>query len=115
MKVHYNSSEPAGVGALAYAQGSDIHLAPGQEKHLPHEAWHVVQQAQGRVRPQRQLKQGLRVNDDPRLEQEADRMGAKAADADAASPARRSPSGKTALPGAGGPVQRVLTRNADGR
>ena len=29
--------------ALAYAQGSDIHLAPGQEQHLPHEAWHVVQ------------------------------------------------------------------------
>ena len=25
----------------------DIHLGPGQEKHLPHEAWHVVQQKQG--------------------------------------------------------------------
>jgi hypothetical protein len=24
---------------------------PGQEQHLPHEAWHVVQQKQGRVKP----------------------------------------------------------------
>ena len=47
VKVHYNSSQPAQLNALAYAQGSDIHVAPGQEQHLPHEAWHVVQQAQG--------------------------------------------------------------------
>jgi hypothetical protein len=45
VKVHYNSSQPAQLNALAYAQGSDIHVAPGQEQHLPHEAWHVVQQA----------------------------------------------------------------------
>ena len=50
VRVHYNSAQPASLKALAYAQGSDIHLGPGQEKHLPHEAWHVVQQAQGRVR-----------------------------------------------------------------
>ena len=37
--------------AHAYAQGTDIHIGPGQEKHLPHEAWHVVQQKQGRVKP----------------------------------------------------------------
>ncbi|MEM7041075.1 MAG: DUF4157 domain-containing protein [Bacteroidota bacterium] len=36
--------------AHAYDQGTDIHIGPGQEKHLPHEAWHVVQQKQGRVR-----------------------------------------------------------------
>src|SRR5689334_18016489 len=29
VKVHYNSSQPAQLQALAYAQGSDIHLAPG--------------------------------------------------------------------------------------
>jgi hypothetical protein len=46
VRVHYNSSQPAQLNALAYAQGSDNHLAPGQERHLPHEAWHVVQQAQ---------------------------------------------------------------------
>jgi Domain of unknown function (DUF4157) len=32
------------VGAAAYAQGTDIHVGPGQDKELPHEAWHVVQQ-----------------------------------------------------------------------
>ncbi|WP_300019834.1 DUF4157 domain-containing protein [uncultured Roseobacter sp.] len=78
VQVHYNSSEPQKVGAHAYAQGTDIHLASGQEKHLPHEAWHTVQQAQGRVRPTRQLKDDVQINDDAGLEKEADMMGAKA-------------------------------------
>ncbi|TGE14362.1 DUF4157 domain-containing protein [Hymenobacter elongatus] len=77
VKVHYNSAQPAQLQALAYAQGTDIHVGPGQEQHLPHEAWHVVQQKQGRVQPTRQLK-GTAVNDDSALEQEADVMGAKA-------------------------------------
>lgn len=51
VKVHYNSSKPAGLNAHAYAQGTDIHLGPGQAHHLAHEAWHVVQQVQGRVQP----------------------------------------------------------------
>jgi hypothetical protein len=78
VKVHYNSSQPAQLNAHAYAQGTSIHIAPGQEKHLPHEAWHVVQQKQGRVRPTLQMKQGVAVNDDKGLEKEADVMGAKA-------------------------------------
>lgn len=78
VRVHRNSSKPAQLQALAYAQGRDIHLGPGQERHLPHEAWHVVQQAQGRVRPDMQMKSGLAVNADPLLEREADIMGAKA-------------------------------------
>lgn len=77
VKVHYNSAKPAQMQAHAYAQGTDIHLAPGQEKHLPHEAWHVVQQKQGRVKATTQLK-GEAINDDPGLEHEADVMGAKA-------------------------------------
>jgi hypothetical protein len=77
VNVHYNSSQPARLNALAYAQGSDIHVAPGQERHLPHEAWHIVQQAQGRVQPTMQIKNGVPVNDDPALEQEADVMGSK--------------------------------------
>ena len=80
VKVHYNSAQPAQLNALAYAQGSDIHIAPGQERHLPHEAWHVVQQAQGRVKPTMQMKDGVAVNDDAVLEHEADVMGAKALD-----------------------------------
>jgi len=78
VKVHYNSSEPASLQAHAYAQGTDIHVAPGQEKHLPHEAWHVVQQKQGRVKPTKQLKGTTNINDDTGLEKEADVMGAKA-------------------------------------
>jgi hypothetical protein len=77
VKVHYNSDKPADMQAHAYAQGSDIHLAPGQEQHLPHEAWHVVQQRQGRVQPTTQVG-GAAVNDDAGLEGEADRMGSKA-------------------------------------
>ncbi|KAA1245218.1 DUF4157 domain-containing protein [Aquimarina sp. RZ0] len=78
VKVHYNSSKPVQLQALAYAQGTDIHIAPGQEKHLSHEAWHVVQQKQGRVKPTRQLKSKVSINDDAGLEREADVMGAKA-------------------------------------
>lgn len=77
VKVHYNSSKPAQLQAHAYAQGTNIHIAPGQQKHLPHEAWHVVQQKQGRVRPSFQLK-GVHVNNDSKLETEADVMGARA-------------------------------------
>ncbi|ABG33648.1 hypothetical protein RD1_4211 [Roseobacter denitrificans OCh 114] len=77
VNVHYNSSAPAAVNAHAFAQGNDIHLASGQERHLPHEAWHVVQQRQGRVSPTTSVA-GTPVNDDPRLETEADVMGAKA-------------------------------------
>lgn len=95
VKVHRNSDKPAQLNAHAYAQGTDIHLASGQEKHLPHEAWHVVQQKQGRVKPTLQMKgnpsilrqaqhnatpmTGVNINDDEGLEKEADVMGAKAA------------------------------------
>uniref|UniRef100_UPI003593173E eCIS core domain-containing protein n=1 Tax=Aquiflexum sp. TaxID=1872584 RepID=UPI003593173E len=75
VKVHYNSDKPATLQAHAYAQGTDIHIASGQEKHLPHEAWHVVQQKQGRVKPTIQLQGKVNVNDDAGLEQEADVMG----------------------------------------
>lgn len=78
VRVHYNSSKPAQIGALAYTQGTDIHIASGQEKHLPHEAWHVVQQAQGRVRPTLRLNSAA-INDDAMLEKEADILGGTAA------------------------------------
>ena len=79
VRVHYNSAKPAQLQAHAYAQGADIKIAGGQEQHLPHEAWHVVQQQQGRVRPTAQLKSDTRINNDAQLEQEADAMGARAA------------------------------------
>jgi hypothetical protein len=78
VRVHYGSPKPAQLQALAYAQGSDIHLAPGQEGHLAHEAWHVVQQKRGRVKPTLRLG-SVEVNDDPALEKEASDMGTRAA------------------------------------
>ncbi len=78
VKVHYNSAAPAQLNAHAYAQGSEIHLGPGQERHLPHEAWHVVQQAQGRVRPTMRsappqpVQRKLIIGKDEEFESEAD-------------------------------------------
>jgi hypothetical protein len=98
VKVNYNSDKPKQLNALAYAQGSDIHIGPGQEQHLPHEAWHVAQQKQGRVQPTTMMKGATPVNDDKGLEHEADVMGAKAANLGKSGqgPAQR----KAAVPGA---------------
>ena len=71
VRVHYNSDKPATVQALAYTQGTD------QERHLPHEAWHVAQQMSGRVEPTTEVG-GMPVNDNEDLEREADVMGARA-------------------------------------
>ncbi len=78
VRVHYNSDAPAQLNVNAYAQGSDIHIASGQENHLPHEAWHVVQQKQGRAQPTMQLEGDVNLNDDKLLEREADSLGEKA-------------------------------------
>jgi uncharacterized protein DUF4157 len=78
VRVRFNAPEPVAVGALAYTQGKKIYVGAGEERHLPHEAWHVVQQRQGRVRATMQVN-GVAVNDDHALEQEADAMGEKAA------------------------------------
>jgi hypothetical protein len=75
--VHYDSPVPAELRALAVTQGSAIHLGPGQERHLAHEAWHVVQQKQGRVAPTDEAG-GVAVNADAGLEAEADAMGERA-------------------------------------
>ena len=78
VRVHYNSPKPKQIQALAYTQGTEIHVGPGQEKYLPHEAWHAVQQKQGRVKPTIQMKGGVKGNDDQKMEKEADMMGARA-------------------------------------
>jgi hypothetical protein len=77
VKVNYNSDKPSNLGAKAYAQGNEIHIGGGQEKHLAHEAWHVVQQKQGRVSSTRK-ESGTLINDDASLESEATKMGDKA-------------------------------------
>ena len=84
VRIHPDSSKAPEVGALAYTQGSDIHIAPGQFRPdtaadaslLGHELAHVVQQREGRVRPTTEVG-GMPVNDDPALEQEADAFGSQ--------------------------------------
>jgi hypothetical protein len=78
VKVHHNSDKPAQLQAHAHAQGTDIRLGHGQEKHLPHELGNAVQQKQGRVKATMQMKGKVNINDDIGLEKEADIMGAKA-------------------------------------
>ncbi|WP_438031071.1 eCIS core domain-containing protein [Sorangium sp. So ce233] len=96
VRVHPSSSRAVALGALAYTQGSEIHVAPGQwapetrqgQELLGHELAHVVQQREGRVQATAQYK-GVALNDEAGLEAEADAMGARAAQgASAASPAR---------------------------
>ncbi|MFN6945898.1 MAG: DUF4157 domain-containing protein [Cytophagaceae bacterium] len=96
--------QASSVGALAYAQGNDIHFAPGQynpetqsgQELLGHELTHVVQQRQGRVQATTQAK-GLAVNDDPALEQEADEMGRKAASGEQFDSANNTSGSSTSL------------------
>jgi len=78
VRVFRSSPEPARLQALAFARGNQIHLAPGQERHLAHESWHVVQQRQGRVKPTLRHATGVPVNDDAGLEHEAEAMGDRA-------------------------------------
>ncbi len=87
VRVHAESAKAPEVGALAYTQGSNIHFAPGQfspdtakgKSLLGHELTHVVQQRQGRVQPTTEVA-GMPVNDNPKLEQEADAFGKKVSD-----------------------------------
>ncbi|MBO1350440.1 MAG: DUF4157 domain-containing protein [Hormoscilla sp. GUM202] len=77
VRVNYNSPKPAHLNAHAYTQGQAIEVGPGQERNLPHEAWHVVQQMQGRVKEEFKVN-GYGVNGDRGLEREADTMGKRA-------------------------------------
>jgi hypothetical protein len=112
VKVHYGSSKPAQLSAHAYAQGNAIHLGPGQEKHLPHEAWHVVQQKQGRVKPTMQFAK-VNINDDKGLEGEADRMGARAMKIGSETPLQR----KFAKPGGSNttPAAQLMPKKSKGK
>ena len=67
VRVHYNSDKPRRIGALAYTQIPQVHIGPGQERHLRHELGHVVQQKQGLVKPTTMIG-GLPVNLDQGLE-----------------------------------------------
>lgn len=78
VRVHYSSNKPAQLRALAYTQGRDVYVAPGQERHLGHELGHIVQQKQGRVAATARIGEAA-LNDDPSLEAQADRYAHMAA------------------------------------
>ena len=79
VKVHYNSQKPAEIQAHAYIQGgTDIYVAPGREKDLPHEGQHALQWMQGKVGKPTSEVNGVKINNDRKLEKEADVMGSKA-------------------------------------
>lgn len=77
VKVHYNSSKPTELGAYAYTEGTNVYISKGQEEHLGHELWHVVQQIQGNVSKTTEVN-GKKINEDKGLEQEAEKMGIQA-------------------------------------
>lgn len=102
-------AKPVEVGALAYAQGSDIHFAPGQydpnsksgQELLAHELTHVQQQqSEGRVKSTGQVS-GMPLNDDKSLEKEADDMASKGpagADMSEPDPKNSSKKGQRGMP-----------------
>ncbi len=87
VNIHQNSKSAEEAGALAYAQGNNVHFAPGQfdpgskkgQELIGHEMTHVAQQREGKVAATTTLGTGMKVNDNPGLEKEADEIGAKAA------------------------------------
>ena len=109
VRVHYNSPKPDRVNALAYTQDRDIYIGFEQEKHLAHEAWHVVQQKQGHVGPTAQIG-GMAVNGDRTMEKEADVMGERALHAQSMS--REALSQKGQKSGAGSTPFSLPGRNA---
>jgi hypothetical protein len=105
VRVHQGGAAPA-VGALAYAQGDDVHFAPGRfqpgtpdgDRLIGHEVAHVVQQREGRVAvPQHKGA----VVADAALEAEADAFGDRAARGEGVGQPVRA-----AQPAGGGGVQR---------
>ena len=50
VREHDNNEKPTNLTAQAYTKGLEIHLVPGKEKHMPHEAWQDVLRKPGRVK-----------------------------------------------------------------
>ena len=73
VRVHYNSDKPAQLQALAYTQGTQIYVGPGQEQHLPHELGHVIQQKSRKIHPTHFFR-GFQINSQPQLEQNANQI-----------------------------------------
>lgn len=93
VRVHASSEKAVDAGALAFAQGNEIHFAPGQynpdtkkgQELIAHEAAHIKQQAEGRVQADGEVA-GMSLNSQDKHEKEADAVAA-AID----NPAKQSP------------------------
>lgn len=104
VRVH-QGAEAQALGARAYAQGTDLHFAPGEfdpdsvrgQELIGHELAHVVQQAEGRVQETASVN-GAAINDDPALELEAVEDGARAAGQGAGGTIRRRSRGSSVHP-----------------
>jgi hypothetical protein len=92
-RVHGSASRPGGLAAEAHPRDSDIHLAPGEERHLPHDGEPVTRQSRGRVRAATKARGRVPITDDGGLEREADRLGRRALGPH--EPAGRSNAGET--------------------
>ncbi|MEM7102180.1 MAG: DUF4157 domain-containing protein [Bacteroidota bacterium] len=88
VKMIPNSNKAFDIGAQAFAQGNEVHFAPGKfnpnthegQELIGHELAHINQQQEGRVQANSQLK-GQPFNDQSNLEKEAEQSGKKAASA----------------------------------
>ena len=86
VRVHQESSRASELGAIAFTQGHDIHFAPGTwtpatnqgQEILGHELAHVMQQRAGQVKTSAEVN-GEKLNDEPKMEGEADALGRLAA------------------------------------
>lgn len=82
VNIHDNSAKAEDMGAKAFAQGKDVHFAPGEfqpntkqgQELIGHELTHVVQQKEGKVQGGDVNGKDM-VNQDPSLEKEADDAG----------------------------------------
>ena len=87
VKIHTNSEKASKIGAHAFTQGNNVHFAQGKfdpstksgKQLLGHELSHVVQQKNGQVKPNIQMK-GMAINNEDKHESEADKQGALAAE-----------------------------------
>lgn len=73
VRIHRNNSEPDRLKAHVFTRGAGVFLATGKDNYLTHEAWHAVQQKQGRVQANFSFK-GLLISNSRSLESEADRI-----------------------------------------
>jgi hypothetical protein len=75
------AKKPSGASiqkkAANSALSNNTQVVLGQERYVPHEAWHVVQQKQGRVKPMIQMA-GIAANDSGDLETYANMMADRA-------------------------------------